>query len=125
MGKIANLFSGQSIPLSLQQKTQMLALDKEFEMLESKVTALNAECLKLRAEVNPLKQEIERLKNQIKKSAAHEDELDNVEVKILQTLSSKMGRMIAGAIARQIAMSHTKIEYYLAKLEESGFIHVS
>lgn len=68
MGKIANLFSGQSITLSQQQLRQMLLLDQEFEALEAKVKVLEAENLKLRAEVNPLKQKVDRLQKQVQQS---------------------------------------------------------
>ncbi|HTE16352.1 MAG TPA: hypothetical protein VK642_14855 [Burkholderiales bacterium] len=68
MGKVANFFNAQKIALAIQQKQQMLALDKEFETLESKVTVLQAEKLNLEAQVNPLKREIERLQNQVKET---------------------------------------------------------
>ena len=77
MGRIANIFSGQRITLSLQQQKQMLLLDQEFESLESKVKVLETENLKLRAEINPLKQKVERLQEQVQKgsSAVHANTL--------------------------------------------------
>jgi chromosome segregation ATPase len=122
MGKVASFFREQKITLASQQQQQMLALDKEFDSLESKVTALEAENLELRAEVDRLKQEVERLKNQIEKSAAYAGELDDIEVKILQTLSSATGRVIAMSLAMHLGISQTKAEYYLAELENAGFI---
>lgn len=70
MGRIANIFSGQHITLSLQQQKQMLLLDQEFEALESKVKVLEAENLKLRAEVNPLKQKVDRLQKQVQEGGS-------------------------------------------------------
>lgn len=122
MGKVASLFREQKITLASQQQQQMLALDKEFDSLESGVTTLEAENLELRAEVDRLKQEVERLKNQIEKSAAYHGELDDIEVKILQTLSSATGRVIAMSLSMHLGISQTKAEYYLTELENAGFI---
>jgi len=124
MGKVANFFSSQGIALALEQKRQMLSLDQEFSALEAKVKILEAEKLHLEGEVNPLKREVERLKNKIQKDSAHDaGQLDEIEIKILQILSSASGRVIAGSIATRLSISQTKADYYLAKLERAGFIH--
>jgi len=124
MGKVATFFSVQGITLSIQQKQQMLMLDKEFESLESKVTRLEAENLKLRAEVTPLKQEVERLKNQ----SAPQDRgsLDETEVKILTHLSQAGGRRpTAEEIAHHLGINPTRIEYFVNRLTEARFLNAS
>ena len=123
MGKIAGFLRDQKIALSPQQQQQMLVLDTEFDALESKVTTLEGQILELRAGMDVLKQEIERLKNQIEKSAAYDGELDDIEVRILQILSSATGRVIAMSVGMHLGISQTKAEYYLSELESAGFIH--
>jgi DNA-binding MarR family transcriptional regulator len=122
MGKIASFFQEQKIALASQQHQRMLALDSEFDALESRVATLEAQNLELRAGVDVLKQDIERMKSQMEKSASYEGELDDIEVKILQILSSATGRVIAMSVAMHLGISQTKAEYYLTELESAGYI---
>jgi hypothetical protein len=124
VGKLADFFNAQGITLPVQQKQQMLALDKEFESLEFKLTRLEAENLKLRAEVNPLKQEVEKLKNKVEKSGVHDSPtLDEIEVKILRLLSSLRSGANAVTVAANLKISPTKADYYLERMERAKFIH--
>src|SRR5262245_3902718 len=120
MGKIASFFQEQKIVLAPPQQQRMLALDTEFDALESKVTTLEAQNLELRAGMDTLKQDVERLTNQIERSAAYNGELDDSEVKILQILSSATGRVIAMSVAMHLGISQTRAEYYLDELASAG-----
>lgn len=64
MGRVADFFKAQNISLAIQQRQQMLALDREFMEMESQIQELNSQCLKLQAQVHPLEREIERFKQQ-------------------------------------------------------------
>ncbi|MBI3041885.1 MAG: hypothetical protein HYY78_03565 [Betaproteobacteria bacterium] len=122
MAKVSDFFSSQGITLALEQKRQMLALDKEFESLESKVQILSAENLKLRAEVNPLKQEIQRLKDKIEKDESSAHDLDEVATKLLMAIANSDGRMPKGATGRHFGLSQAQTDYYFDLLYERGYI---
>jgi hypothetical protein len=70
MGKVADFFREQNIPLGQQQRAKMLSLDREVVELEAKVKVLESENLHLKAEVNPMKREIQRLQDQVQQSSA-------------------------------------------------------
>src|SRR5262245_6535753 len=122
MGKVASFLQEQKIALAPQQQQRMLALDGEFDSLESKVAMLEAQNLELRAAMDLLKQDIERMTSQMEKSATYDGELDDIEVKILQILSSATGRVIAMSVGMHLGISQTKAEYYLSELESAGYI---
>lgn len=122
MGKVARFFQDQKIALAPQQEQHMLALDGEFGALESKVTVLEAQNEELRAGMDFLKQEVEQLKNQMERTATYDGGLDNLEVRILQILSSARGRVIAMSVSMDLGISETKADYYLSELQSAGFI---
>jgi predicted RNase H-like nuclease (RuvC/YqgF family) len=109
--------------LASEQQQRMLVLDADYDALESKVAKLEVENLELRAEIDLLKREVEQLRNEAAKSVAYDGELDDIEVKILQTLSSARDRVIAVTVAMHLGISQTKTEYYLGELENAGFIY--
>src|SRR5262245_38910240 len=110
MGKVASFFQEQKVALGPQQHQRMLAVDSEFDSLESKVATLEAQNLELRAALDLLKQDIERMKSQMEKNATYEGELDDIEVKILQILSSATGRVIAMSVGMHLGISQNKAE---------------
>lgn len=65
MARLADFFREQSITLDGQKKTKMLALDRQFDDMETERNSLKAENLKLKSQVNPLQRDVDRLKQQI------------------------------------------------------------
>lgn len=124
MSKVANFFDSQGIVLALEQKRQMLVLDKQFETCESQVKILQAENLKLRADVEPLKKEVERLKNQVeeKETSRHDDSLDDMATKLLQAIANSDGRMPRRATGKHFGLSPAQTDYYFDILTEKQFI---
>jgi hypothetical protein len=65
VGKLAEFFATQKIPLTAQRRSQMLVLDREYAALEAKVKKLEVENSNLKAQLDPLEAEVERLKQQL------------------------------------------------------------
>lgn len=132
MGRVADFFREQNIPLAQQQRAKMVSLDGECGALKAERDTLKAENLKLQADVNPLKREVERLKKQIEQakaqavSKATEEHLDETEVKVLTFLaSSAMGssrKPTLHQIARHLNANPIRTEVLLNQLEEKGYV---
>ena len=125
MGKLANFFKAQGIPLPEKQRAQMLALDKEYESLEEQKTALQAENLHLKAEVNPLKEENKRLKERLEPKPAKEetDPLDPDAERILVLLARNPGRQLTSPqIQGALGIAEARAEHYLGWLFDRRYI---
>jgi len=93
MGRLANFFSEQSIPLAEQPKRKMLSLDQQFENMETKIQTLETENLHLNAQVKPLERRIEQLQQQIESmektaTAADDKSLDEKAVALLSAIAN-------------------------------------
>ena len=129
MGKIANFFREQKIVLAGQQRAQMLALDAEFEQMETKLKVLEAENLKLQAKANPQEREIERLKQQINKSAAPVEQapLHEDAQKMLRLIASKQYWHSKDDVFRQmqasVQLNPVWAAYHFDELQRRDFVH--
>jgi len=123
MGKIANLFNEQKISLPIEQRKQMLALDREFDELESKVTTLNSECLHLRAQVEPLKKQVERLQHQLEKQGTGDHDLEQNEIEMMKFIGNKQGT--SKDIREGMNLHPVTAEHYLGKLLKAGYLEQS
>lgn len=122
MGKFSDFFNSQGIPLPHEQKRQVLALDKQFETLESKLKVLDAENLKLKAEVNPLKQEVERLKKQIEQEAAPSHKLEQSETDMLLLIAEHPNGLTSPQISGMLKLHTARTEHFLGLLTKKNFI---
>lgn len=125
MGKIIGLLTAQGIHLGQEHKRQVLALDSEFEQMESQITALKAENLHLQAQVNPLQRDIERLKSKIhdledEATAKQDDFLDENAKKLLVAISKGI-QLFKGA-STYIDNNAARTEYYFGLLKKHGFM---
>jgi hypothetical protein len=123
MGKVSDFFTSQGIPLAIEQKKQMLSLDRKFEQMEAKVTTLEAENLRLQTQVNPLEREVKRLKEQIQHESAKEHRLDPEEIEILRAIASVDGGLTASQISKRWEVSRVRVEHFFNLLVEKRFIY--
>jgi DNA-binding PadR family transcriptional regulator len=125
VGKVADFFRDQSVPLGQQQKAKMLSLDREFVELESKVRILEADNLKLRAEVNPLKKEVGRLENKVQqKDAPLAHNPDETEIEVMKFIGDKRSTT-ASDIQSGLKIHSVVTEHCLGRLLKSDFIEQS
>lgn len=126
MGRIADFFREQSIPLAQQQRAKMISLDREVEELESKVKVLETENLHLKAEVNPLKREIERLKNQMesKGASAGVHTLEPTEIEMMKFIGNRKG-CTADDICKGMELHSVPVEHFLGRLLKSKYLDQS
>jgi predicted nucleic acid-binding Zn-ribbon protein len=121
MGKLANFFKAQGIPLAVKQREQMLALDAEFESLDSQVRTLQAEKLHLKAEVNPLKKYVEGLKKQVEQQKSPSHELNEVRVKMLLVIAEHP-YVLTEQIASVVDMGREAAKFHLEEMRQSDLI---
>ena len=121
MGRVADFFSAQGITLAIQQKQQMLALDKQFEAFESQVKVLQSENLKLRAEIEPLKKQVDGLKQEIEKQRSPDHKLEQSEIDIMRFIGNKRGAT-SSDIQNGIGIHSVAAEHYLGRLRKSGYL---
>src|ERR1700735_3826822 len=105
MGRILGTLAGFGISLPQEPKRAILALESEFEQMESQITALKAENLNLQAQVNPLQKQVDRLNQRIKEFEGKKTEQTN--------LLDKKAEKLLLAIAQK---------FYFAKGAQSDFI---
>jgi hypothetical protein len=126
MGRLADFFKEQSVPLAGQQKQKMLSLDREFEEMKAERDALKTENLHLKAQVNPLQRDIERLKDQIKQlekegATADEQPLDEKAQALLLAIAQRFHVSDGGGEAI-IKGTRALAAYYLGFLKERRLI---
>jgi hypothetical protein len=63
MGRIYDLLKSQNIPVPEQTKRQILAFDRAFSKMATKIKVLELEILSLHAKVNPFEREVDCLKH--------------------------------------------------------------
>jgi predicted RNase H-like nuclease (RuvC/YqgF family) len=126
MGRFAEFFKEQSIPLAVQPKQKMLSLDQQFEKMEAQIQILENENLHLKAQVKPLERRIEQLQQQIENmereaAAADDKSLDEKALALLHAIaqgfhvSDKGGETI-------IKGTRAQAMYYLGLLKERRLI---
>ena len=125
MGRLADFFKEQSVPLAGQQKQKMLSLDREFEEMKTERDTLKAENLHLKAQVNPLQRDIERLKNQIEQlekegATADEQPLDEKAQALLLAIAQQFHISDGGETI--IKGTRALAAYYLGLLKERRLI---
>jgi hypothetical protein len=124
MGRVADFFREQSIPLAQQQRAKMVSLDRQVEELESKVQILETENLHLKAEVNPLKQRIKRLEQQVeqKPASAAVHSLEPTEIEMMKFIGDKRSTPSAD-IQKVMGLHSVAAEHFLARLLKAGYLH--
>jgi chromosome segregation ATPase len=125
MGRILNLLTANGVHLAQENKRQVLALDREFEDIEAKITTLQSENLNLQAKVNPLERKIEQLTDQIQRMqsgavVAGAEQLEPSAEKLLLTIANR-GR-IDGSFAALLKVTNAQADYYVSVLKRRGFI---
>lgn len=120
MGKVANFFDAQGIPLAIKQEEQMRSLDRKFSEMEAEITVLQAEVLHLEAQVNPLQREIDRYKKQLELQG--DLHLHEVEEKIMKLLCKTQKAMFAGEFSTESGISVIRIRVFLGKLKERNLV---
>jgi DNA-binding MarR family transcriptional regulator/DNA-directed RNA polymerase subunit RPC12/RpoP len=121
MGKIADFFREQSIPLAQQQRARVISLDEECEATKTERDTLRTENLKLRAEVNPLRREVERLRNQLENNAAPIHQLEHTEIGMMKFIGDKRS-ITSGDIQTGMSIHSVPVEHYLGRLSKAGYI---
>jgi hypothetical protein len=123
MGKVANFFSSQRIPVDGQKRVKMLHLDAKFEEMETEIQVLKAENLKLKSQVKPLERDVKRLKERITEmeveaSQASDEALDEKAHALLAAIANKDGR----SPARVIGGTAAQAEFYRGELRKRGLV---
>jgi len=122
VGKIADAVRG--FPLPEQNKQKLLALDREFVEMESKIQALKTENLNLQAQVKPLEREVQGLKDSIEQHAATGHiKLDDMSEKILIAIAN-CDALQREAHVQELGLTVAKGNHYYDILVEKGFIRV-
>lgn len=125
MGRILGTLSGFEISLAQEPKRAILALESEFEQMESQITALKAENMKLQAQVNPLQKQVDRLNQRIKefegKKTKQTNLLDEKAEKLLLAIARKL-YFAKGAQSDFIDKNAVLTEYYFGVLVDRAFI---
>lgn len=121
MGRVADFFREQSIPLGQQQRARMLSLDREFEELAAERDSLKVENLHLKAKVNPLERDIERLKNQLEQKPTPVHDLEPNEVDIMKFVGEKKS-VNAADIGKGLNMHSVQVEHHLGRLLKANYI---
>jgi hypothetical protein len=124
MGRFADFFKEQSVPLAGQQKQKMLSLDHEFVEMEAERDSLKTENLHLKAQVNPLQRDIERLKDkigQLEEPTTAKESLDEKAVALLSAIAKSLHIAKDGG-ASIINGTPAQAAYYLGVLRERGLV---
>lgn len=124
MGRVADFFREQNIPLAQQQRAKMVSLDGEIEELEAKVQILETENLHLKAEVNPLKREVERLKNQVEQKKTPTHVALNAVTEVLLKLIANNPKYVVGNLFDSMGLSQAQLDHHLDILKARDFIIV-
>jgi hypothetical protein len=119
MGRIANAL--RSVLMPEQKRREVLALDREFVEMETKVKALQSENLHLQAKVNPLERTIERLEQEIQKKSAPVHKLDPIEVEMMKFIGEK-GSVTPSDIAVAMNMHSVPVEHFLSRLLKADYV---
>lgn len=124
MGRVADFFREQNIPLAQQQRAKMVSLDRQVEELETKVQVLETENLHLKAEVNPLKQQVQRLEQKLQEKAAGsvvQHKPEPIEVDVMKFIGNQRS-VNSSDIQKGMGIHSVPCELYLGKLVEAGLI---
>jgi uncharacterized small protein (DUF1192 family)/DNA-directed RNA polymerase subunit RPC12/RpoP len=120
-GRVSGVLKAMGFHLGQDQRKQILALDSEFEEMESKITSLNAKVLNLEAKVNPLEREIERLKNQGEKKGATVHDLESDEIEMMKFIGDRKS-ITAEDIGKGMKMHSVPVEHFLGRLLKANYL---